>query len=222
MDKTKIIAIEGIDGSGKTVQWSNLIDELKALGYSVRGLEFPRYDAYFGKQIGRFLSGKDGVKATDIDNKSMALWFALDRWDAFSSFDMKGIDFLVINRYVWSNAVYQSIREGDTDLVDWVLELEFDRLSLPKPDVTIVLDVVPGCAKANVSKKGLREYIGAKADAYESSEHIQQKAREKYIECAKKHADIAIISCTDDLGKMLPLDVISSAIKDALISRKII
>lgn len=222
MGKTKIIAIEGIDGSGKTVQWSNLINELKSLGYSVEGLEFPRYDAYFGKQIGRFLSGREGVTATDIDNKSMALWFALDRWDAFSSFDMSSIDFLVINRYVWSNAVYQSIREGDTDLVDWVLDLEFDRLSLPKPDVTIVLDVIPCRAKANISQKGLREYIGDKADAYESSEHIQQKAREKYIECAKKHADITIIDCTDDSGKMLPSDEISLAIKEALIFRNII
>ena len=55
--KTNIITIEGIDGSGKTVQFNKLYDNLTALGYSVDTKSFPVYGSYFGSQVGRFLTG---------------------------------------------------------------------------------------------------------------------------------------------------------------------
>ncbi|MDD7687731.1 MAG: thymidylate kinase, partial [Clostridiales bacterium] len=81
--KTKIITIEGIDGSGKTVQFDLLSSKLESMGYSVAKRAFPVYESFFGSQVGRLLSGADGIKATDVDQKSMALWFALDRFDSF-------------------------------------------------------------------------------------------------------------------------------------------
>ena len=82
MRKTKIIAIEGIDGGGKGVQVRALKENLQKLGYTVAGRDYPMYDTYFGAQVGRLLSGADGVRADEIDGKSMALWFALDRCKA--------------------------------------------------------------------------------------------------------------------------------------------
>ena len=85
MGKTKVIAIEGIDGSGKSVQYNKLAEALTDMGYSVEKREYPKYESYFGSHIGSYLSGAEGVKADAVDGKSMALWFALDRWEDMRS-----------------------------------------------------------------------------------------------------------------------------------------
>ena len=121
---TKIIAFEGIDGTGKTVQLQRLFERLTARGLSVLTLSFPMYDSFFGAECGRLLSGSGGVRANEVDQKSMALWYALDRFEAFREFDYSKADVLLINRYILSNAVYQSVRErdlGNPDLLDFVV-----------------------------------------------------------------------------------------------------
>ena len=222
--KTRIITIEGIDGSGKTVQFERLAYRLEELGYSVARRAFPVYGSYFGKQIGRFLSGADGIKATDVDQKSMALWFALDRYMDFKDYRDGDTDFLLINRYVLSNAVYQSIRDGDIgkpDVVDYVLELEYGVLGLPRPDLNFFFDVETECAKANVEKKGFRDYIGSGKDVYEADRSIQQRASEKYSELAGRFDDTVIIKCTEN-GKMLAIETISDRVMAVLKERGLI
>lgn len=222
--QTKIITIEGIDGSGKTVQFALLEKALVSLGFSVAKRSYPVYNAFFGEQVGRFLSGSEGVSALDIDQKSMALWFALDRWEDFKGYKDGETDFLIINRYVLSNAVYQSVRERDMnrpDIIDWVFELEYERLGLPRPTLNLFFDVEPECAGRNVDSKGYREYIGKGRDAYESSESIQERARSKYLQIAKRFDDIAVIGCTLG-GRMLSPEAISERVIGELKRRSII
>lgn len=222
--KTKIIAIEGIDGSGKTVQIELLQKKLLERGYSVSIRSYPVYSSFFGYQVGLLLSGSGGIKATDVDQKSMAMWFALDRFDDFKSFVDGDADFLLINRYVLSNAVYQSIRDGDwdkPDIVDWVFELEYNKLGLPRPELNLFFDVDTDCAGHNVDKKGFRDYIGSGRDVYESSLSIQQRARNKYIEIASRFDNIEIIKCMQD-GTMLAPEHISECVVSALIKHGII
>lgn len=222
--KTRIITIEGIDGSGKTVQFDMLADKLESLGYSVARRGFPKYDSFFGEQVGRFLSGKDGISATDVDQKSMALWFALDRFDDFKSYTDGESDFLLINRYVLSNAVYQSVRDTDCDkpdIVDWVFELEYDKLGLPRPDLNIFLSVETSCAKDNVKKKGFRDYVGNGSDVYEKSKNLQQRAGDKYKELSERFSDIVVVNCTDG-GAMLSRESISERIMEIIKERGLI
>ena len=216
--RTKLIAIEGIDGSGKTVQFGLLAERLKALGHSVACREYPVYSSYFGKQIGRYLSGSDGVKATDVEQRSMALWFAMDRFFDMRNFKDGETDLLLINRYVLSNAVYQSIRDRDIskpDIVEWVFDLEYNVLGLPKPALNICFDVGTGQAGRNVEKKGFRDYVGNGKDVYESSASIQERAGNKYIELAEKYDDICIIRCTAN-GAMLPPERICDEVMEQL------
>lgn len=195
---TKIIAFEGIDGTGKSVQMQQLAARLSNRGLLVKTISFPIYTSFFGNEIGKLLSGKDGVRADQVDGKSMALWFALDRFEAFRTFDYSDADVLLINRYVLSNAVYQSIRDcdlGRPDLLDFVLSLEHDHFGIPRPDVHLVFDMSIDTAAQNVDKKGFRDYVGNARDVYESIPALQLRAREKYIEYSKRLDCVKILPC---------------------------
>ena len=198
---TKIIAFEGIDGTGKTVQLQRLYERLTAGGrFRVKTLSFPMYDTFFGAECGRLLSGSGGVRANEVDGKSMALWYALDRFEAFQTFDYSDADVLLINRYILSNAVYQSVRDrdlGKPDLLEFVIELEYEHFKIPRADAHIVLDMNPENAYENVNKKGFRDYVGDQPDIYEALPDIQKRAREKYIDYASRMPGIHIIPCME-------------------------
>ena len=216
---TKIIAFEGIDGTGKSVQMERLCEALKARGLSVLEISFPMYDTFFGDLVGRYLSAKDGIGANTVDGKSMALWFALDRFEAFRTLDYSGYDVLLINRYVLSNAVYQSIRDidiGKPDILDFCLELEHKHFGIPVPDLHLVLDMDTEDAANNVDKKGFREYIGNARDVYESIDSIQARARQKYAEYAQRIPNVKLIQCMEN-GRLLPIDVIAKRVEEVVI-----
>ncbi len=219
--KTRIITIEGIDGSGKTVQFNKLYENLTALGYSVDTRSFPVYESFFGSQVGRFLSGEEGVFATEVDQKSMALWFALDRFEAFRGWRDGEYDFLIINRYVLSNAVYQSIRDRDLDkpdIIDWVFEVEYEHFDLPRPALNLFFDVNPERAGQNVDRKGFRDYVGDGRDVYERSMGIQERARNMYVRAAERYDDVCIINCMDN-GAMRTPDEIAGDVMELMRSR---
>lgn len=212
---TKIIAFEGIDGTGKTVQLQRLYERLKAGGhFRVRTLSFPMYDTFFGAECGRLLSGSGGVRANEVDGKSMALWYALDRFEAFRKLDYSDADVLLINRYILSNAVYQSVRDrdlGKPDLLDFIIELEHEHFHIPRADAHIVLDMNPEYALENVGKKGFRDYVGDQPDIYEALPEIQKRARQKYIEYASRMPGIHIIPCMEQ-NKLKSIEAIGELI----------
>ena len=216
----KVISFEGIDGTGKSVQMAELEKRLVATGKRVKTLSFPMYDRFFGGYVGEYLTGKDDIRADDVDGKSMALWFALDRWEAFcrlkASGELENTDFLLINRYVLSNAVYQSIRERDLDKPDitqFVFDLEYEHFKLPRPDFQLILDVAPADAAENVIKKGYRDYVGEDRDLYEALPSIQERARRRYIELAKSSRGAVLVSCMKQHA-LLPIDAITADIWD--------
>lgn len=215
---TKIIAFEGIDGTGKSVQMQLLSNRLTAQGLRVLCLSFPMYDSFFGSYVGRYLTNKDGVPADKVDGKSMALWFALDRYEAFKNLDYSDCDVLLINRYVLSNAVYQSIRDcdlGKPDILDFVLAVEHEHFCIPRPNLHLILDMDISDASHNVEKKGFREYVGDAKDVYEAHESIQQRARNRYLDFALRLNNVKVIPCMES-GKLKSIETISNLIDSAL------
>jgi dTMP kinase len=218
MSETKIIAFEGIDGTGKSVQMEQLRAKLEQQGLTVGVLSFPDYGSFFGGCVGRYLTKKDGVSASDVDQRSMALWFAMDRWAAFQGFDYSRFDVLLINRYVLSNAVYQSIRDRDVDkpdILDFVLALEHRQLKLPQPDLYLILDVDLTAAQSNVSKKGYRDYVGDEKDEYEKQDSIQIRARAKYLSFGERLDNVQVIPCMAD-GALLSIETIAQRVYAAV------
>jgi dTMP kinase len=178
-----LVAVEGLDGAGKSTQVSLLASALSAVDV----VSFPRYDTFFGRRIRELLDGVGDVSAQTVDPRSMALWYALDRvqWARDRKPASDGV--VLLNRYVLSNAVYQSARAGDPALFDWVLRLEFEELELPRPDVTVVLDVPPEVSKTRVAHRG-------DADLYERSASLLARVREGYLTAASRASDVVVVS----------------------------
>lgn len=215
---TKIIAFEGIDGTGKSVQMERLAARLRSEGRRVMSLSFPVYSSFFGAEAGRLLSGQGGVRADEVDGRSMALWFALDRFEAFRDLDYTAADVLLINRYVLSNAVYQSIRDRDLDqpdLLGFVFELEHEHFRIPRADAHLVLDMSTADAAENVGKKGFRDYVGDARDVYEAIPSIQERARRKYLDYARQLDNVYVIRCMDS-GRLKGIEDIGSDIDSVL------
>lgn len=215
----RVITFEGIDGTGKGTQMERLAAALKARGLRVACISFPMYDSFFGAQVGRYLTGRDGVRADEVDGKSMALWFALDRFEAFQRADYSDCDVLLINRYVLSNAVYQSIRDcdiGRPDLLDFVLETEHEHFHIPRPDRILLFDMDLDAAAQNVVKKGFRSYVGQGRDIYESIPAIQLRARRKYLEYAARLDNVSVIPCMAENGALKSIEDIGMLVDRAV------
>lgn len=214
---TKIITFEGIDGTGKGTQMELLSSYLEEQGWRVGKIGFPVYESFFGTQVGSYLSAQNGIAANTVDSKSMALWFALDRFKTFSTIDVNDYDVFLINRYVLSNAVYQSIREIDlehpvADFFSFVQELEFVQLGIPRPTLELIFDMDLELAAHNVEKKGYRDYIGNGKDVYESIPGIQLRSRSRYLEYAAKLDNAVLINCMDG-NRLMDVDSIQNIVR---------
>jgi dTMP kinase len=196
------IAFEGIDGSGKTLQVKMLEHHLSQVNASVATLSCPSYREFFGKEVSRLLSGREEVNANNLDAKSMALWYALDRAQLTADLRTKPENGVVLfNRYTLSSAVYQSVRSG-SDISDWIFELEHTHLKIPSPDLYIVLDVSPAISQRNMSRRRRAEGAQPGLDVYEQSQSLLKAARERYLELARQLPCVEVIECMVDSETM--------------------
>ncbi len=106
-----LIAIEGVDGSGKRTLTDGLKASIEADGRSVATLAFPRYGQSITADLAaEALHGQHGDLADSV--YAMATLFALDR--AGAAPDLERLrhqhDVLILDRYVASNAAYSAAR----------------------------------------------------------------------------------------------------------------
>ncbi len=218
----RVIAFEGIDGSGKGVQIREIAGRLNGLGRKVLVQDFPVYSGFFGKEIGRMLSGEQDVRADVVDPRSMSLWYALDRHEALKGIDRREYDDILFNRSTLSNAVYQSIRTREEDreaFIEWLFELEFERLGVWEPDLYFIFDVTEEQSKKNVEKKEQRAYLKDTFDVYERSQRIMNQARSVYLRLAQEHDNMYIIPCMDENGVFKSIEEIADLVMKKIMEK---
>ena len=183
-----IVALEGIDGAGKNTLVQALIREIVQLEGidSAATMSFPRYQESIHAQLAAdALHGKMGDLVDSAHG--MAVMFALDRavvseelgqWAASPS------DVLLLDRYVASNAAYTSARTGDLADREWVAELEFSRLGLPRPHLQVLVDTAPDTARERATKRE-SEDASRTRDRYERDTSLQDATFAAYEEMAR-------------------------------------
>ena len=215
------IVLEGLDGAGKSTQLQNVNDYLASQKIKSKFVHFPRFDTpVWGELIAKFLRGDLGEINT-VDPYIVAMLFAGDRYDASSqinSWIMEGYCVLA-DRYVYSNIAYQCAKISDEisreALQKWILHTEYDYFKIPKPDLTLFLDVPFRHVEQKlkeVRSGNDRSYLKGKEDIHESSLILQQQVREIYRSQEKFDKHFITIDCGDD-NVILPADKIFEKIK---------
>jgi len=159
----KIISFTAIDKAGKHTQ-SNLLHEyLLKCGYKSVKSEFHDYQSPTGKLIQGYLYAKQEDRPShvipyNVSKETIELIMAADKQakqDWFNDLEKRGVDFLILDRYILDQLVY-GLNAGHDE--EWLLSLQS---KMRQPDLEIVIDIP---AEESIRRRGKH---GAN-DRYES------------------------------------------------------
>lgn len=158
-----LVAVEGLDQSGKATQAQDLRDRLRASGYKSRVVSFPDYGTFLGEEIARSLQGE-----RDYGPETMQLLYVANRFERKADIERWHAAGLIVlfDRYVASGIAYGEAQGLDPG---WLTTLQ---VSLPQPELTILLDIAPETAAA-------RKTVGR--DRYESDIALLTRVRQSYL-----------------------------------------
>ncbi len=197
-----IIAIEGIDASGKKTACATLSTYLKTLGLGpVASFDFPNYNGPCGDLIAKLLKTKLSEFNTLEQAKLIQSVMLADRLDAiakFKKFPVTTAAFIVCDRYYMSGIVY-----GWADGLS-AMWLEDMHCTMPRADLQILIDVDPVQAAKRRDQP---------RDEYEKDLNKQLKVRDKYLEIWHDNSDKPGWAVVD--GSQSASDV-STTIRDAV------
>ena len=185
----KLIVFEGTDGSGKATQTRLLCSRLEASGIPYREIDFPRYGNPFAEPAKLYLDGALGKKPGDVNAYAASTLYAVDRFASYKEdwggfYEQGGL--IVADRYTTSNAVHQASKlpPGERrEYLDWLFDLEYGRLGLPRPDLVVYLDL-----PTELSERMMRQrerLSGTRADIHEQDEAYLRRCRESARQIAR-------------------------------------
>lgn len=207
------VVIEGLDGSGKSTQVKMLRSLITSRNIPYEYLHFPVFESpYFGELIARFLRGDLGSIA-QVDPYLVAMLYAGDRFNAKQTMEqwIRSGMLVLADRYVYSNIGFQCAKVSGAVEVEklyrWIFDLEYDYFKIPKPDLSIFLDVPMDFVIEKLSEQREsddRGYLLGKADIHEADIGFQRKVRDTYLFAVENDPAFEIIECTGSDGAMLP------------------
>lgn len=165
MKKGFLIAIEGIDGSGKSVIANELVKFLSSLGYDAILLKEPS-DSIYGQKI------RNAIERLPPEEELRL--FILDREVDVKERILPALEkgkIVVMDRYYYSNIAYQSARGIDAEKIR-----KLNESIAPKPDLVILLDLSPDTALKRILPRG-------KLTVFEGREYLE-KVRENFLKTA--------------------------------------
>lgn len=203
MTKNLFIALEGIDGSGKSTQAKLLAQAMTEAGHRVY-TTFEPTDGMIGSVLRNILKGV--IKA---DHRVIAGLFLADRLDHLLNEEtgiVKKIQdgyTVITDRYYFSSYAYHGAHMD----MDWVIAANKMCADILKPDMNIFIDVAPEVSMQRINAG--RE----STELFENLDSLRQ-IRAKYMEAFEKLKQTERIIIID--GNR-PTDVIANEIQKYLI-----
>lgn len=210
----KLIVIEGTDGSGKSTQFKLLTQRLEDEGTTFRKLVFPRYSEPSSALIRMYLNGDFGTDPKAVNGYAASAFYAVDRYASYKQdwgqwYEDGGV--VVSDRYTTSNAVHQASKEAPEDrekFLKWLYDFEYVQLGLPKPDLTIYLDVTTDQTEKLMRHR--EKETNSKADIHEKDMQYLATCRQAGREAAA-YSGWTVIQCVRD-GQMRTVEEIHNDI----------
>lgn len=186
-----IVAFEGLDQSGKETQARHLRARIEQDGRKVHLISFPDYQTPIGREITSALAGE-----REFGPDVMQLLYVANRCEYRPKIDswLSGGGVIVCDRYRASSVAY-----GEAQGLDpaWLEDIQ---RYLPKPTLTVLLDISPETA---VQRKATGR------DRYERDLSLLARVRESYRRQAQQ-PDWVLID--GEMGKDEVRDAIDAAV----------
>lgn len=195
---SKLIAIDGVDSSGKGLQTKMLFEALKEKNDNVVKISFPDYESESSALVRMYLSGEFGKEINSVNGYAASLFFAVDRYASFKKnwkANYEKGDIIICDRYVSSNAIHQSVKIEENkrdEFLSWIDDVEYEKLGLPRPDMIFFLDMPVDMAlklmdkryNGDVSKKDIHEADeGYLSMCHQAAEYACDKFGWQRIDC---------------------------------------
>ncbi len=217
----KLIVLDGLDGCGKSTQFSALQLSLKAEGRTVRGISFPDYNNPSASLVQMYLDGAFSDTPNGVNAYAASSFYAVDRYANYKlqwETDYQAGTWILASRYTTSNAIHQmsKLPESQWDMfLQWLADYEYEKLGLPRPDLVLFLSV-----PLEISQMMLRKRYGG-----DDSQKDIHEADMTYLEQCSRAAQYAgkklgwrMIPCTDGT-KLEPVDVIREKLLIEILKR---
>lgn len=204
-----LIAFEGIDGSGKGTQSRLLYERLSKGSTPVQLLSFPRYgENAFADLIGMYL---DGSLPSGFSSSPYAVGFlySADRHDARQALTRPGVT-TICDRYASSNLAHMGARLEGTErsnYINWTEELEYEYFSIPRPTLTVLLNIDPTTAARRVLTKEARSYTERSADVHERDVTYLAAVSEVYRDLASTRESWLVIESHEGTSPLSPQEI---------------
>ena len=210
----KLIVIEGTDGSGKSTQFRLLTQRLENENHIFQKLVFPQYAEPSSALIRMYLGGEFGSKPTDVNAYAASAFYAVDRYASYKKvwgqwYENGGL--VLSDRYTTSNAVHQASKEtgeGQKAFLKWLYDFEYDKLGLPRPDLTIYLDVPTDFTEKMMRRR--EQDTNTHADIHEQDMEYLATCR-RTGKAAAEYYGWTVIQCVRD-GQMRSIEDIHEEI----------
>lgn len=188
-----LIALEGIDGAGKTTQAQSLKLHLEQKGFEVVVLKEPTMGSW-GRKIARM-----GQTGRNLTAKEESQYFLEDRKEDVKKNILPSLEkgkVVIMDRYFYSNMAYQ----GAKGLSPTVIER--DNSFAPKPSLVLLLNISPATAKERIFRHRNGE-----------TNHFEERlgpVQRLFLKIASSHPEITVI----DGGQ--PADQVRTQIQSAV------
>lgn len=206
----KLIVVEGADGAGKATQVNMLSARLRSEGMEVETLEFPRYEhTFFGSYIKEWLEEVHG-NFVELDPRLASILFAGDRFEMRDTINgwLEEGKHVILDRYVSASMLHQGAKIEDIEkrgaFLLWLQRLEYDVFKMPRPSVTVYLDMPAEMRHALLTTDERKPNLG-----HTETDEMYQASLEK---CAEHIAGLEkwrTISCMMD-GKLRSIENINT------------
>ncbi|WP_196593003.1 dTMP kinase [Pectinatus sottacetonis] len=216
MIRGKLIIIEAGDGSGKATQTNKLYTHLQEEHKNVYKVSYPDYESESSALVKMYLRGAFGKSANSVNAYAASTFFAVDRYASYrlkweKNYKEGGI--ILADRYTTSNMVHQAVKIKEKQardvFLDWLWDLEFVKMGMPKPDLVIFLDMPPEISDKLLADRGTSS---GENDIHELDRNYLHHCHDVYKKMADKY-DWKTIPCSEN-SRIRSIDDIHSDIYD--------
>lgn len=206
------IAIEGIDGCGKSTFIKKLFEMKTFNDYNVL-YDCSPYDSEVSKVIRKMLKNEYKL-SNKVLHKELLSLFMLDNHihgnevTKFLSEDTKNL--VITDRYIASTFAYQSLNANLKDIVN--MSKEYNGITCP--GLILYFDISPKLSLNRVNNRGEEKEIFEKSEVLERVKRNYYKAFETLDKLTKK--DVCIISIDASLSKDEVFDIAFRVINEYL------